>query len=157
MSWSYSVTDLATSQKDQVRFLIGDTDSQDPQFQDEELNFALLIRGSVFGAAAEACLSLSSKLSRKADTTTGELRTLYSSQARAYAARAGAYEVKSAEIGGSLPFVGGISVTGKENAVADPDRVSPEFNREFTDNQNYPISPAGNQTDTPPDVPPGTV
>ena len=157
MTWSYSLADLATSAKDQVRFLVGDTDTNDQQLADEELNFALSIRGSVFGAAAEACLSLSSKLSRKADTTTGELRTLYSSQARAYAARAGAYENKSAEMGGSLPFAGGISVQGKENAVLDGDRVAPDFNRSMTDNTNYPISPAGNEVDTPPDVPPGTV
>jgi hypothetical protein len=148
MTWSYTVSDLTTSSKDQVRFLIGDTIANDPQLQDEEINFALTIRGSVYGTAAQCCLSISAQLSRKADTTTGELRTLYSSQAKAYQARAAAYEVKSSELGGALPLVGGISYTDKENAVLDQDRVAPEFVRNITDNTNQPIAPAGNETDT---------
>jgi len=39
MSWSYDVTALATSLKDQIRLRIGDTDESDPIMQDEEITF----------------------------------------------------------------------------------------------------------------------
>ena len=39
MSWSYDVTALDTSLKDQVRLCLGDTDEEDPVLQDEEIGF----------------------------------------------------------------------------------------------------------------------
>ena len=145
MSWNYNIEDLSASQKDQVRFLIGDTNTNDQQLQDEEIQFSLTIRASIWGAAATCCESISANLSRKADTTTGELRTLYSSLSRAYHARSMAYEGKSVEMGGALPFAGGISIAQKILAETDLDRVQPAFNRNMTDNNNYPLSPAGNE------------
>ena len=133
----------------QARFLIGDTNANDQQLQDEEIQFTLTIRASIWGAAATCCESISANLSRKADTTTGELRTLYSSLSRAYHARAMAYESKSVELGGALPFAGGISIAQKILAETDPDRVSPDFSRGLQDNLNYPIGPAGNEPSVP--------
>ncbi len=149
MTWSYSTTELMTSPKDQVRFLTGDTNANDEQLQNEEILFALSIRASIWGAAATCCESISANLSRKADTTTGELRTLYSGLSRAYHARSMAYETKSVEMGGALPFVGGISISGKILAETDLDRVPPNFNIGMTDNDNYPIQPAGNEPSIP--------
>jgi hypothetical protein len=157
MSWNYNVADLGTNQKDQIRFLIGDTNTNDQQLQDEELQFSLTIRSSIWGAAATCCESISANLSRKADTTTGELRTLYSSLSRAYHARSMAYESKSVEMGGALPFAGGISIAQKILAETDPDRVQPAFSRGLQDNLNYPISPAGNEPSVPADGRSGVV
>ena len=145
MAWNYNITELLTKPVFQARFLIGDTNENDHQLEDEEIEFALTVRASIWGAAATCCESISANLSRKADTTTGELRTLYSSLSRAYHARAGAYEQKSSEMGGALPFAGGISVAQKILAETDPDRVQPAFNRNLTDNNNYPLAPAGNE------------
>lgn len=149
MAWNYDVTKLLIQQIPQVRFLIGDTNANDQQLQDEEIQFSLNIRSSVWGAAATCCESISANLSRKADTTTGELRTLYSSLSRAYHARAGSYEQKASELGGGMPFAGGISVLQKQMAELDPDRVDPIFNRGLTDNLNYPIGPVGNEPSVP--------
>lgn len=149
MSWDYDVTGLSSSRKDQVRFLTGDTNQLDQQLADEEINFSLTIRSSVWGAAATCCESISANLSRRADTTTGELRTLYSSLSRAYHARAMAYEQKSVEMGGAMPFVGGISVAQKVIAETDLDRVRAQFNTGMTDNLNYPVSPTGNEPSVP--------
>ena len=151
MAWNYNITQLLTNTTFQARFLIGDTNSNDQQLQDEEIQFALTVRSSIWGAAATCCESISANLSRKADTTTGELRTLYSSLSRAYHARAQAYEGKSAEMGGALPFAGGISIAQKILAETDPDRVQPDFSRGLTDNNNYPVSPAGNEPSVPTD------
>ena len=145
MTWNYDVTSLGSTPLFQVRFLIGDTFSNDQQLQDEELNFTLAQRGSIWGAAAMACRSIATNKSRLSDTVTGELRTMYSSQAKAYNARAAQYEDFAAVRSGALPIVGGVSVTEKLNQEADPDRVTPAFNRNMTDNLNYPISPAGNE------------
>lgn len=157
MTWSYSVSDLLTNTKDQVRFLIGDTDTNDQQLQDEEINYTLAIRSSVWGASAVCCDSIASKASRRADTTTGELRTLYSGIAKAYFARAAMYESKSAELGGALPFAGGITVSGKQLAELDPDRIPSNFNIGMTDNWNMPVAPAGNEPSVPAEVGPNVV
>ena len=148
MSWTYNAAEIAGSQVFQVRFLLGDTNQNDQQLQDEEITFAISTRGSIFGAAAMGALSIASSFSRKADTTTGELRTLYSSQARAYAARAETYEQQATERSGGLPYCGGISIADKRNREADEDRVPPNFNRGLTDNNNQPVSPVGNETDS---------
>jgi hypothetical protein len=149
MTWSYSTTDLLTSPKDQVRFLVGDTNANDEQLQNEEILFSLNVRASIWGAAATCCESISASLSRRADTTTGELRTMYSNLSRAYHARAMAYETKSVEMGGALPFVGGISIAQKILAETDLDRVQPVFNVGQNDNLNYPVQPAGNEPSIP--------
>lgn len=149
MSWNYDVESLDTNSKDQVRFLIGDTNTNDQQLQDEEIEFTISIRSSIWGAAASCCAALAASMSRLADTTTGELRTLYSSRARAYNARAGYYEQKSSELGGGLPLVGGISIADKLAAEIDPDRVPPQFNIGMTDNFNQPVAPAGNESGVP--------
>ena len=149
MTWSYSTSDLLTSPKDQVRFLVGDTNANDEQLQNEEILFSLNVRASIWGAAATCCESSSASLSRRADTTTGELRTMYSNLSRAYHARAAQYEQKSAEMGGALPFVGGISIAQKILAETDLDRVPPVFNVGQNDNLNYPVQPAGNEPSIP--------
>ena len=149
MAWSYSPSSLATNTTSQARFLIGDTNTNDQQLQDEEINFTLTLRGSIWGAAAMCCESIAANASRKADTTTGELRTLYSSIAKSYHARSAYYESQAAARGGALPIVGGISVMEKAAQEANPDRVPPNFNTGMTDNLNQPIGPAGNETSVP--------
>ena len=109
----------------------------------------VLFLSLVWGAAAQACFSLASQFSRKADTVTGELHTLYSGMAKAYTGRNGYFETMAAARGGSLPSVGGISIAAKVAAEIDPDRVAPNFNVGMTDNTNYPVSPAGNEPSVP--------
>ena len=149
MTWTYNVTSLLTNPTFQARFLIGDTNQNDQQLADEEISFALSLRSSIWGAAAICCVSIAANASRRADTSTGELRTHYSEVARAYAARGAAYEAKSAELGGALPFAGGITISGKILAECDLDRVPPNFNVGMTDNNSYPVAPAGNEPSVP--------
>jgi hypothetical protein len=90
LGWSYDATQLATSKLYQVRRMVGDVLSGDPQLQDEEINFIVSSQPSddVYLAAAEACRNLAAQYSRKASTTTGPVHTTYDNQARAYAQRA---------------------------------------------------------------------
>lgn len=146
MTWSYDLSCITTSHKDQVRFLIGDTNGNDKQLQDEELAFALTYGGSVIGAAVVACQALSTLFSRKADTVTGELRTMWSSVARAYAARAQEFQNQLSETTFASPYAGGVSIADKREREDNADRAHPSFKRDLTDNFNQPVSPAGDES-----------
>ena len=149
MTWTYSVADLASSPKDQVRRMIGDVISSDQQIADEEINFAITQRSSVYGAAADCCRYIAAQYSRKADLVTqgagGSLKTNYSQQSRAYAAMAATFESKSAMFGGAVPYAGGISVSDKQKNEQDTDRVAPQFNIGEFDN-TLPVGSVGQET-----------
>lgn len=148
MTWTYLTSDLATTPKDQVRLLIGDTLSTDPQLQDEEINYLLTTRTSIYGACAEACRSLATKFSRSVDQAAGTAKEAYSQMAKAYFQKAIYFDVKSAEAGAGLPYAGGISITDKSNQLQDTDRVPPQFNIGMDDNP-LPIGQAGNENPEP--------
>lgn len=152
MTWSYDVDDLETSPKDQVRFLIGDMFTGDQQLQDEEINFAISLRASVWGAAAECCRALAAKFARSVDSAAGDTRTWLSQMAKGYSAKAGEFEAKAAMNGASAPYAGGISVADKIRQEADRDRVAPQFQIGMTDDF-LPVAPAGNETSDPPGEP----
>lgn len=148
MAWTYSVADLATSPKDQVRLLIGDTLTTDQQLQDEEIDYVLTTRGSLYGAAAECCRSLQAKFSRSVDQSAGGSKTMFSQLAKAYGIKAAEFEGKAAMSGAGLPYAGGISVADKRNQQQNPDRVTPQFQVGMDDNDFMPVGPAGNETGT---------
>jgi hypothetical protein len=144
MSWTYDPSQLETSKLMQVRYLVGDTKTTDQQVQDEEINFAIGQRPSIYGAAAMVCRSLASKLSREADTVDKDLRTVLSSRAKAYSIRASEYDVKASVRGGAMPYAGGISIADKIGNEADTDRVQPQFSIQMDDNY-LPVAPVGNE------------
>jgi hypothetical protein len=148
VTWSYSIGDLATSPKDQVRLLIGDTVTTDQQMQDEEIDYYLTQRASPYGAAAECCRTLQARFSRSVDQKGGDTDAKYSQLAKAYGIKAAEFEAKAAA-GGSLPFAGGIDIHQKQRQEADPDRVQPQFQIGM-DDDFLPVAPAGNETSNPP-------
>lgn len=150
-AWTYDAQSITSSQLYQVRRLIGDVNKDAQQLFDEEINWFLTQRSSVYGAAADACRAISAQYSQKVDVTSpGEIRTAYSNQATAYARRAKELdEVARGRGAGISPFAGGISVTDKVNRQQDTDRVQPAFNIGMTDNL-IPVGPAGNETPTQP-------
>lgn len=108
MAWTYS-GNPATSLRDQVRFLIGDTDPDDPLLQDEEIDWLLAQSNqNVLAAAAEACQAISARYSRQADRQVGDLRIALSQKAEAYAKRAQEFRAKL-PIATGTPFAGGIN------------------------------------------------
>ena len=146
MTWSYTVSDLPTSGKDQVRLLIGDTLTADQQLQDEEIGYLLTTRSSVYGTAAECCRSLQAKFSRSVDQAAGDSKTRYSQMAQAYGVKAAEFEVKAAVAGGNLPYAGGMSIADKILQEQDSDRVPPQFQIGMDDDY-LPVAPAGNESD----------
>jgi hypothetical protein len=144
MTWTYDPTALASTPLFQLRLLIGDTLSKDPQMQDEELTWLSGQRTSIYGAAADACRSLASQMARQADSTQGSLHTLYSARSRAYAAAAGRYEVQAMARSAGLPYSGQISQADYNQMLADPDRMGPQFAIGMQDNY-LPVGPVNTE------------
>ena len=73
MSWTYS-RDPSVSDRDKVRFLIGDTDVDDQLISDEEIDWLLTEESSVTSASVRACETVAAKFARLADKSVGDLR-----------------------------------------------------------------------------------
>lgn len=69
MTWTYS-GDPGTSTRNEVRFLISDTNTNEQLFSDEELNFIISSHGSNgMNAAREAAEILIARFAREADSS----------------------------------------------------------------------------------------
>jgi hypothetical protein len=74
MSWQYS-GDPSISEKDAVRYLIGDTRADAPQVQDEEIEYVLSISyGSIYNAASRVAETIAARYARDIDSSIGEFR-----------------------------------------------------------------------------------
>lgn len=140
MTWSYNPSLLPSSAKDAVRLLIGDILACDGQMQDEEVNYFISTRGTLYGAAAECCRALASKFSRSVDQQTGTTKIMYSQMAKAYTAKAIDFEFKSTIVGGAIPYAGGISVSDKMLNDMNEDRVLPIFTKGMMDGDENSIN-----------------
>jgi hypothetical protein len=153
MTWTYDVSDLATSARDQVRFMIGDTLPSDPQMQDEEIDFALTQRSTLFGVSAICCRALATKYSRSADQQAGDTKVAYSQIAKAYTLKAIELESQVAMGGGVMPFAGGLTVSDVMSRAQNADLMPSQFNIGMMDSI-LPVPSVGNETqqETAPDT-----
>lgn len=125
MAWTYS-GDPAASDRDMLRFRVGDTDTSDQQFTDAELDALLAGGGSVWTAAIAAVEALTAKYARKVDRSLGDLSISHSQRLDHYA------EVlqrlrKGAALALCAPYAGGISQSDKDDTAGNTDRVPPAF------------------------------
>lgn len=137
MSWSYDETALGTSTASErlnsVRLLVGDTDTNDQQVQDEEITFALSQTGdNIYYAAAWVARTLASKYSRLVDTDLdGILAESYSQLQVHYKTLAGELEFQGKKAGAALGVAaGGISKATMEAVEDNTDRVKPRIRRD---------------------------
>lgn len=70
MAWTYDIAQLATSPVTQVRYRVGDVDSEAPLISDEEIAFELLDK-DVMGAAIACCESIAARLLANPDYSLG--------------------------------------------------------------------------------------
>lgn len=127
MTWTYDPTQLATSPLYQVRAMIGDVVATQPQLMDAEVQFAISLRTTSYGAAAECCRNLSARYARSVDQAAGSQKISYSQMSQAYARQALAFEAKATMSGSGTPYTGGISNAEKISNVNDDDNVEPSF------------------------------
>ncbi len=125
MTWTYS-GDPASSDKDTVRFLVGDTDINAQELSDEEVLWLLTIESTPSRAAARGAETLASKYAKLVDKSIGAASISASQRYEHYrqmSLRLWATETSA----GAVPFAGGISETSKNEISNDPDRVEPSF------------------------------
>lgn len=126
MTWSYDTA--LTADKDRIRLIIGDTDTNDQLLQDEEIAYFLTLKSNVFEAAALAASSIQSKFARLADTTVETVSVKYSQKAAQYAALAEDLDRKAKEDSALVSaYAGGISIADVDDVRDDDDRVKPKF------------------------------
>ncbi len=83
MAWSYDPS--LPTKKDEVRLIIGDTDSNDQLLQDEEINYFLeQSQNSVTLASIRAVTAIIAKLTRRVDKAVGEAKISLSQQIKHY-------------------------------------------------------------------------
>lgn len=134
MSWNYS-GDPRSSLKDQVRFLVGDTDITDPLLLDGEINYLLdQYNGAVYNASIRACETIQAKFARMADETVGSVRITFSQKSKQYG-ELKATLIQRIATETIAPYAGGISVCDVMQNNQNADRVRPDFTKHMMENQ----------------------
>jgi hypothetical protein len=145
MAWSYDEGNLNTSDTlgrlNAVRLLIGDTDTNDQQVQDEEIVFGLAqANNNVYSAGAWVCRTIAAKYSRNVDSEiSGALKESASQLQDHYNSLADNLEYQGQKLGGLGIAAGGIKVSTVDGVRTNTNRVKPEFNKDQfkIDTQNY--------------------
>lgn len=134
MTWTY--TDPGSIPRDVVRFLVGDTDSTDPQLSDEEIAFLLSQQSNPYRAAALAAGSLAAKFSRQVTKSVGTLSLSLSDKAQRYRDLSAQLKLEAENnTSPPIPVSTAGSIADKQSRSADPDWNGPEFSRhQFDDN-----------------------
>lgn len=152
-SWTYDQAKIATVPLFQVRRLLGDVINNDQKLQDQEILFHLANRGGfIYAAAADCALDLAmqyaNQVDRSSQTGLSERNSQRTAQYQKMAATLEARSIRNGE--GVTVYFGGISQVDKQAVVANTDRVSPQFNIGFMDNNLLPVSQVGNLTPSSP-------
>ena len=121
MTWTYS-GDPSANARDSIRFLIGDTDTNDQLLSDEEIAWvnseasgSATATTAVYDAAMRCCMSIASKLAREADKSIGDLSVSMSQRAKAYRDQAKELKALATREGTvPVPYAGGITISDKE-------------------------------------------
>jgi hypothetical protein len=130
MSWHYA--NPLGSTKDQVRYLVGDTDPDDPLTSDEEIIWQLSENPDVRLAAVAVARQIATVFARYATVRTQDTQVDWNARATQYRLIAQDLERQSSERS-AIPYAGGISRSDKETVEADTDRVAPAFTKHLHD------------------------
>lgn len=137
MSWSYDPTNLDTTTSagrlNSVRLLVGDTNTDDQQVQNEEITFSLSETGeNIYSAAAWVARTIASQYSRRVNTQLdGALSADYSDLAEQYYKLAEDLEYRGKTNGAVLGVAaGGLTISDIQAARANTNRVEGSFRRD---------------------------
>ena len=138
MSWSYNETDLsetsASGRLNAVRFLIGDTDTNDQQVQDEEINFGLSqSNDNIYYAGAVVAEGLAAKFARKVNTEiNGALKADYGELYQKFKALSTSLRARGQQtsVGTTALRAGGISLSAIDTARKLSDRPASAFSKD---------------------------
>jgi len=133
MTWTYDPS-LSTD-KDLVRFYVGDTDTTDQLVVDEEILAILTDYSDPKLAAAVVCRSLAAKFARSTTYKVGDVSENCSDIAKFYNDLAAKLDPHGITEGTLLvlPSFGGLSLSEKDTLDADTDAVQPAFSKGMND------------------------
>lgn len=131
MAFTYDQTNLDTETEsgrlNVVRLLLGDTDAEDPQLQDEEIQFSLSVTSdNYYSAASKSARYIAAKYARLVDTDlNGQLAEKYSQLQEHYANLATTLDEEDSSSNATLGISsGGVSKIDMEMVRCLPDRPS---------------------------------
>ena len=137
MSWSYDPTDLdnttASGRLNTVRLLVGDTDTNDQQVQNEEVTFSLSENNNnTYTSAAWIARVIASKYARMVTTQLdGALSANYSDLSKQYMQLADQLEYQGKTNGAAVGILaGGITKSGIKAVRANTNRIEGSFRRD---------------------------
>ena len=132
--WSYS-GDPNHSPKDQVRFLIGDTDENDQLLRDAEINYFLTQYNNVAINAAVQCLeAIMAKFSRMVNETVGGVKIDFTDKIKNMNFMKVALIQRIATTT-ATPYAGGISISDMIQVAQNSDRPCPPMTLHEMENQ----------------------
>lgn len=119
--------------RDAVRFLVGDTDGNDPLLDDREIAWTLLQSGGNQKIAAALCAeAISGFFSRETDIRVGDISVAASKLAEQWRKKA---EQLRDEAGHDITvFFGGVFKADTQNRSNNSALIQPEFRKGITDN-----------------------
>jgi hypothetical protein len=121
MTWTYS-GNPAASDRDMVRFLIGDTDTTDQLATDEEIAWAVNLASNNYEAAAEIARGLAAKFARYTSTSIDGISMNYGEKAKQFSELAATLDKEGSAFITALPYAGGTSISDMAAVSADADR-----------------------------------
>ena len=127
MTWTYS-GNPADSDRDKVRFLVFDTDTNEQLLSNEEIAWLLSEQTNVYLAAANAAEAIAAKFAKDITRSAVGLSANVGNRAQFYLELAEKLRNqvgttnKRAEV-----FAGGLSISGKDSLDSDSDAVQPGF------------------------------
>jgi hypothetical protein len=124
MTWSYD--DSLPTDRDKVRFRIGDTDSEEELLSNETLDALLVIRDDVVLASIDAVQAILAKFAREIDRQALGLGGPRSQKTTHYENLLKVLRAE-ADKGSTGVFYGGATIAAKQAALADTTRPRPPF------------------------------
>lgn len=115
MAFSYRAASIPNSGRDRIRFELGDTDSENPLLQDEEIDAVITVEGGGFYRAAAMCaFTIARKFAREVSVSAGPLRLDLGARAKAYHEMADVFMAQAAREGTpGIPTAGGLPNDGE--------------------------------------------
>lgn len=137
MTWTYvPAGNPEAVDRDKVRFLIGDTCTEEQLVLDEEIDYALSEYSELKLAAAVVLRALAAKCTREVSFRVGDVsKSGVENKAKGYLALAEQYDPNDITVEAllGLPRFGGLTHSEKEDYAEDSDAVQPYFSREEND------------------------
>ena len=124
MTWSYN--ENLTTDRDKVRFRIGDTDTDDQLLSNETIDALLVIRNDVVLASIDSVQAILAKFAREIDRQALGLGGPRSQKTTHYENLLKILRAE-ADKGATGVFYGGATIAEKDDALADTTKPRPPF------------------------------